>query len=56
MSPEERRKHLAKFDPFVRLDTSCTSEMILPVPDEVTDHSPHLPWAVMKINVKLFFK
>ena len=29
MTPEERRKHLAKFDPFVGIDKLCKSDAIL---------------------------
>ena len=32
MTPEERRKHLAKFDPFVGIDKLCKSDAILPMP------------------------
>ena len=35
MTPEERRKHLAKLDPFVALDKSCASDVILPIPSAV---------------------
>lgn len=31
-TPEECRKHLAKFDPFVRIDKLCTRDAILPMP------------------------
>lgn len=40
MTPEECRKYLAKLDPFVDIDKSCTSQTILPVPNDITDHSP----------------
>ena len=32
MTPEECRKHLAKFDPFVGIDKLCKSDAILPMP------------------------
>ena len=32
MTPDERRKHLAKFDPFVGIDKLCKSDAILPMP------------------------
>ena len=32
MTPEERKKHLAKFDPFVAIDKLCKSDAILPMP------------------------
>ena len=31
-TPEERRKHLAKLDPFVGIDKLCTSDAMLPSP------------------------
>lgn len=40
MTPEERRKHLAQFDPFMRFDKICTSEVILPMPSGVIKECP----------------
>lgn len=40
MTPEERRKHLAQFDPFMRFDKICTSEVILPMPSDVIKECP----------------
>ena len=40
MTPEERRKHLSQFDPFMGFDKTCTSEVILPMPSEVIKECP----------------
>lgn len=40
MTPEERRKHLAQFDPFMSFDKTCTSEVILPMPSDVIKECP----------------
>ena len=40
MTPEECRKHLSQFDPFMGFDKTCTSEVILPMPSDVIKECP----------------